>query len=62
MRRRAPGKSYIFAIGAIGFDFGTEARRDSFRQLMPRHRIGERTTRDGAAESLRRLPAGRLPG
>jgi cyanobactin maturation PatA/PatG family protease len=34
-------KGYVFAIGAIGFDFGTEARRDSFRQLMPRHRIGE---------------------
>lgn len=28
-------KSYIFAVGNIGFDFGTEARRDSFRQLMP---------------------------
>jgi cyanobactin maturation PatA/PatG family protease len=28
-------KSYVFAIGAIGYDFGTEARRDSFRQLMP---------------------------
>lgn len=27
--------SYIFAVGNIGFDFGTEARRDSFRQLMP---------------------------
>jgi cyanobactin maturation PatA/PatG family protease len=27
--------SYIFAIGTIGYDFGTEARRDSFRQLMP---------------------------
>jgi cyanobactin maturation PatA/PatG family protease len=27
--------SYLFAIGAIGYDFGTEARRDSFRQLMP---------------------------
>jgi hypothetical protein len=26
----------IFAIGNIGFDFGTEARRDTFRQLMPR--------------------------
>lgn len=26
----------IFAIGSIGFDFGTEARRDTFRQLMPR--------------------------
>jgi cyanobactin maturation PatA/PatG family protease len=27
--------SYLFAIGTIGYDFGTEARRDSFRQLMP---------------------------
>lgn len=27
--------SYVFAIGTIGYDFGTEARRDSFRQLMP---------------------------
>ncbi len=28
-------KSYVYAIGQVGFDFGTEARRDSFRQLMP---------------------------
>jgi PatG C-terminal/Subtilase family/PatG Domain len=34
-------KSYIFAIGTIGFDFGTEARRDSFRQLMPRPERGD---------------------
>lgn len=34
-------KSYIFAIGTIGFDFGTEARRDTFRQLMPRQQRGE---------------------
>ena len=26
--------SRVFAIGTIGFDFGTEARRDTFRQLM----------------------------
>ena len=26
----------IYAIGTVGFDFGTEARRNSFRQLMPR--------------------------
>jgi cyanobactin maturation PatA/PatG family protease len=25
----------VFAIGTIGYDFGTEARRDTFRQLMP---------------------------
>ncbi|MCA1699964.1 MAG: PatA/PatG family cyanobactin maturation protease [Actinobacteria bacterium] len=30
------GRSLIFAIGNIGFDFGTEARRDTFRQLMER--------------------------
>ena len=34
-------KSYVFAIGTIGSDFGTEARRDTFRQLMPRQRRGE---------------------
>jgi cyanobactin maturation PatA/PatG family protease len=33
-------KSNIYAIGTIGFDFGTEARRDSFRQLMPRAELG----------------------
>jgi cyanobactin maturation PatA/PatG family protease len=33
--------SYIYAIGTIGVDFSTEARRDTFRQLMPRYRIGE---------------------
>jgi len=26
--------SYVYAIGTIGFDFGTEARRDAFRQQM----------------------------
>ncbi|MER5811416.1 S8 family serine peptidase [Streptomyces sp. NPDC002033] len=30
-----PGKQLIYAIGTIGFDFQTEARRDSFRQQMP---------------------------
>ena len=34
-------KEYIFAIGNVGFDFGTEARRDSFRQLMPTVQVGE---------------------
>lgn len=34
-------KSYVFAIGTIGFDFGTEARRDSFRQLMPSPQTGD---------------------
>ncbi|MBE9031982.1 PatA/PatG family cyanobactin maturation protease [filamentous cyanobacterium LEGE 11480] len=27
--------SLIYAIGVIGYDFATEARRDSFKQLMP---------------------------
>ncbi|WP_327281398.1 S8 family serine peptidase [Streptomyces sp. NBC_01205] len=31
----SPGKQLIYAIGTIGFDFQTEARRDSFRQQMP---------------------------
>jgi hypothetical protein len=36
-----PGLTRVFAIGNIGFDFGTEARRDTFRQLMaPRDRGG----------------------
>ena len=26
----------VFAVGNIGFDYGTEPRRDTFRQLMPR--------------------------
>lgn len=29
------GSSYVYALGSIGFDFRTEARRDTFRQLMP---------------------------
>ncbi|MEM9216451.1 MAG: PatA/PatG family cyanobactin maturation protease [Cyanobacteria bacterium P01_F01_bin.150] len=32
----APGmSSIVYALGLIGYDFGTEARRDSFKQLMP---------------------------
>lgn len=27
--------SYIYALGTLGVDFGTEARRDTFRQSMP---------------------------
>ncbi len=27
--------SLVYAIGTIGYDFGTEARRDSFKELMP---------------------------
>ncbi|WP_353838676.1 S8 family serine peptidase, partial [Moorena sp. SIO4E2] len=28
-------KALVYAIGTIGYDFGTEARQDSFKQLMP---------------------------
>ncbi len=28
-------QSNVFVVGNVSFDFGTEARRDSFRQLMP---------------------------
>ena len=28
-------KAPVFALGIIGFDFGTEARRDTFKQQMP---------------------------
>lgn len=34
-------KPLIFAVGNVGTDFGTEARRDSFRQLMPYVEVGE---------------------
>ncbi len=27
--------SLVYALGVVGYDFGTEARRDSFKQLMP---------------------------
>lgn len=28
-------KNYVFAIGVLGYDFGTEARRDGFKAQMP---------------------------
>ena len=36
--------SYVYALGTVSFDFGTEARRDTFRQSMP---DVERATEDG---------------
>jgi PatG C-terminal/Subtilase family/PatG Domain len=30
-----PGGSLVYALGVLGYDFGTEARRDSFKQFMP---------------------------
>ncbi|HEV7225373.1 MAG TPA: S8 family serine peptidase [Pirellulales bacterium] len=32
---RSKSKRLVFAIGTIGYDFGTEAVRDSFKALMP---------------------------
>ena len=29
------GGGLVYALGILGYDFGTEARRDSFKQLMP---------------------------
>ncbi|HBE19480.1 MAG TPA: peptidase S8 [Cyanobacteria bacterium UBA11149] len=29
------GMNLVYALGTLGYDFGTEARRDSFKQLMP---------------------------
>lgn len=29
------GGGKVYALGTLGYDFGTEARRDSFKQLMP---------------------------
>jgi cyanobactin maturation PatA/PatG family protease len=31
----------VYALGTLGYDFGTEARRDSFKQLMPPVTVGE---------------------
>lgn len=31
--------SLVYALGTLGYDFGSEARRDSFKQLMPANEI-----------------------
>ena len=36
-------KRLIYALGTIGYDFGTESRRDTFQQLMPPVEVGGRT-------------------
>jgi cyanobactin maturation PatA/PatG family protease len=43
-------KSYVFAIGTVGYDFGTEARRDSFKQLMPQ--VNDRPAYPGVTEEM----------
>ncbi|MEM9009214.1 MAG: PatA/PatG family cyanobactin maturation protease, partial [Cyanobacteria bacterium P01_F01_bin.86] len=34
-----PGSDLVYALGTLGYDFGSEARRDSFKQLMPPYTI-----------------------
>jgi len=34
------GGGLVYALGTLGYDFGTEARRDSFKQLMPPAKAG----------------------
>ncbi len=43
-------KSYVYGLGGIGYDFGTEARRDSFKQLMPM--VNGRPPHPGATEEM----------
>ncbi len=33
----------VYAVGTLGYDFGSEARRDSFQQLMPAVQVGDIT-------------------
>jgi cyanobactin maturation PatA/PatG family protease len=42
----------VYAIGTIGVDFGTEARRDGFRQNMDRVTVGAGTGADAAPVSV----------
>ncbi len=35
------GGNLVYALGTLGYDFGTEARRDSFKQLMPAFQIDD---------------------
>lgn len=36
----SPRSNLVYALGTIGYDFGTEARRDTFKQFMPAISIG----------------------
>jgi cyanobactin maturation PatA/PatG family protease len=36
-------RQFVYALGTLGYDFGTESRRDSFKQLMPAYSINEIT-------------------
>ncbi|MBE7385885.1 MAG: PatA/PatG family cyanobactin maturation protease [Leptolyngbya sp. SIO1E4] len=36
-------QQFVYALGTLGYDFGSEARRDSFKQLMPAYTTGDVT-------------------
>lgn len=36
----SPRSNLAYALGTLGYDFGTEARRDTFKQMMPSVAIG----------------------
>jgi cyanobactin maturation PatA/PatG family protease len=39
--RPSSGSSLVYALGVLGYDFGSEARRDTFKQLMPAVKYGD---------------------
>lgn len=39
--RPSSGGNMVYALGVLGYDFGSEARRDSFKQLMPAVKYGD---------------------
>jgi cyanobactin maturation PatA/PatG family protease len=47
-------QSLVYALGIIGYDFGTEARRDSFKQLMPM--VNPETGLPSEAPNTNRIP------
>lgn len=54
----AAAEGIVYAIGVLGFDFGTEARRDSFKQAMPAiDRETGRPSEDPVPDPLRTFPA-----
>lgn len=39
-QQASPADGIVYVIGILGYDFGTEARRDTFKQLMPAVELG----------------------
>ncbi|MCK5603255.1 S8 family serine peptidase, partial [Candidatus Pacearchaeota archaeon] len=38
---KEPIANHVFSLGTLGYDFGSEARRDAFKQLMAPDKIGD---------------------